>query len=129
MYEIRSKNGFKAYVCSAKETKLIGGCGVCDCCNERVSAGFLVPVMDYYMCPECFFNFDRNYPKNLGSDELAYEFKKSRFYESHIPIDAYEDECAYGFPLDDPYYKYLELWLDEKLKNNLFYLKEKSIEE
>lgn len=85
MYKItKLENGCIAYMIDAKETALIGGKGVCDCCNASPVFGFLVPIVDRFMCPDCFVSWLLNaeYDKSDRSFESYYCTK----YESKIPV-------------------------------------------
>ena len=46
--------GYIAYSCYAFETGFLGGMGICDDCGEFAPCGYLVPVLNHYMCPKCF---------------------------------------------------------------------------
>lgn len=54
MKKFTTKQGYIAYACTAAETAYLGGMGICDDCGKSALSGFLVPVLNHYMCPDCF---------------------------------------------------------------------------
>ena len=85
MKKISTKQGYIAYACTAAETTYLGGLGICDDCGEAAPNGFLVPVLNHYMCPDCFEDWQsrgRFYP-----EDLPFESKTAAHYESRIPMD------------------------------------------
>lgn len=79
--------GWKSYLVSSDELLNIVGMGICDDCNEFSKNGFLVPVLNHYMCPQCFLDWIsvcKFYPSDV-------EFEKHycSVFETLIP-DFYE---------------------------------------
>lgn len=64
MRKIKTQRGYIAYSCRGSETALIGGMGICDDCGTPASMGYLVPVLNHYMCPECFTDAKTQRDKN-----------------------------------------------------------------
>lgn len=90
MNKIRLKNGLTAYRTTALELVLIGGFGICDECNSRPPEGYLVPVLNHWMCPKCFDEW-----KDTGKynpQDAPIEARNCRYYESKIPITNNETE-------------------------------------
>ena len=84
MRKILLKNGYLAYECSADENTLIGGFGVCDDCCQFSPNGYLVPVLNHYMCPICFLYWmdsTKFYP-----EDVSFESRNAAYYESMIPF-------------------------------------------
>lgn len=84
MEKIKIPNGLFAYRTTAEETHLLGGRGICDECNQFAEQGYLVPVLNHYQCPKCFYNF-KNYSINYPEDR-AIELRRMEYYEHLIPL-------------------------------------------
>lgn len=85
MKKFTTKQGYTAYTCTAAETAYLGGMGICDDCGKSALSGFLVPVLNHYMCPDCFEKWQssgRFYPEDLPS-----EARTAAYYEYRIPMD------------------------------------------
>lgn len=78
--------GWTAYFTPGFEVSLIGGFNICDNCGRfHPAGGFLVPVLNRWLCPNCFEVWSRRakfYPSDV--DFEAYYIK---FYESRIPLN------------------------------------------
>lgn len=88
MKKIRTKQGYIAYQCTAIETTYLGGMGICDDCGRFAQDGFLVPVLNRYMCPACFQDWQshgRFYP-----EDLPFEKRHADYYEHKILLDKEE---------------------------------------
>jgi len=84
MRKINTKSGYIAYSCSALEIKIIGGLGICDECNKTARNGYLVPVLNHYMCGDCFKEWDVSatyYP-----EDIPFEKKYAAYYEAVIGL-------------------------------------------
>jgi hypothetical protein len=89
-------NGLIAYEVTAEEMELINSPDVCDECNEHAPAGYLIPVLNHYMCPKCFNDWSKrchNYPR-----DRAIELKRAAYFEHMIPTivtkETLESKCA-----------------------------------
>ena len=85
MKKIKTSVGYTAYQATAYETALLGGAGICDHCGEFADEGYLVPVLNHYMCPECFKDWEqrgRFYP-----EDLPVEQRTIAYYEAMIPVE------------------------------------------
>lgn len=85
MKKFVTPQGYTAYSCSATETTLLGGIGICDDCGKFAPVGYLVPVLNHYMCLKCFEDwkhFSRYYP-----EDIPFEAKNADYYESRIPME------------------------------------------
>lgn len=58
MKKFKTAKGYIVYKATAAETALLGGIGVCDDCGQETAQGFLVPVLNHYMCPACFQDWE-----------------------------------------------------------------------
>lgn len=79
MKKFTTKQGYIAYACTAQETTYLGGLGICDDCGKAAPNGFLVPVLNRYMCPDCFKEWQ------------TAEAKNAAYYEYRIPMDKEEN--------------------------------------
>lgn len=90
MKKFITRQGYIAYACTALETTYLGGFGVCDDCGEDSGIGYLVPVLNHYMCPACFEEWQARacfYP-----EDSPFEEKNARYYEHRIPMDTEAEE-------------------------------------
>ena len=88
MLKFRTRQGYVAYRCTASETALLGGMGVCDDCGKFSETGFLVPVLNHYMCPRCFEDWQNRghyYP-----EDVPIEQRRAAYYENIIPMEVSE---------------------------------------
>ena len=79
-------NGLTYYKCLSIELSFIGGLGICDSCNSHPDYGYLVPVLGWYLCPECFEDWSQrcvNYPEDQWYEEL-----NIRSWELLIPCNS-----------------------------------------
>jgi hypothetical protein len=90
MKKFRMKCGYVAYVVTIEELANIGGFGICDECNEFALSGYLVPVLNHYMCQSCFEKFDSR--ANYYKEDIPIENKNAEYYESRIPLDDAESQ-------------------------------------
>ena len=82
-------NGLTYYRVTPGELRLIGGFGICDSCNDKPNQGYLVPVLGWYMCPECFEDWSQrcnHYPEDDWYEEL-----NIRSWERIIPMQTDDD--------------------------------------
>lgn len=85
MKKFKTAKGYIVYKAIAAETALLGGIGVCDDCGQETAQGFLVPVLNHYMCPACFQDWEAHgtfYPQ-----DTEIEAKNAAYYERRIPLD------------------------------------------
>lgn len=88
MRKIKSKCGYIVYEATAFETMRLGGIGVCDECNTASLNGYLVPVLNHYMCPSCYEEWNERavyYPEDIPHEERVAEY-----YEKMIPTEETE---------------------------------------
>lgn len=79
-----SKCGYTVYIASAHETFLLGGYGICDHCNEFTPNGYLIPVLNSYICSDCYKSWDERaiyYPEDIPAQD-----RTSQYYENKIPL-------------------------------------------
>lgn len=84
MIKFKNSVGYTVYRVTAEECYFWGGLSICDDCNEFSSYGYLVPVLNYFMCPSCFCEWDEScvfYP-----EDLDFESSVIKYYESILPV-------------------------------------------
>lgn len=86
MQKIRLKNGWYAYEVGAAEIVSMGGYGICDECGHTALRGYLVPVLNHWMCPQCFEEW-KGQAKYYPEDE-PFERRNMEYYESILPMSA-----------------------------------------
>lgn len=85
MRKMKSKCGYTVYKASAFETIMLGGIGICDECNTASLNGYLVAVLNHYMCPACYEDWNQSatfYPEDVPHEEHVAEY-----YEAMIHTD------------------------------------------
>lgn len=90
MIKFKAESGHLAYRSNAAETLLLGGMGICDDCGELAVEGFLVPVLNHYMCSDCFNDWERRgtfYP-----EDIPIERRTAAYFESRIPLEGDETQ-------------------------------------
>lgn len=93
MRKFKLKCGYIAYEATIEEIALLGGFGICDECNNLAYAGYLVPVMNRYMCPDCFEEWAGSaiyYP-----EDIRIETMNAEYYESKIPMEGGDNVPMY----------------------------------
>lgn len=85
MKKFATPQGYTAYSCSAIETTPLGGMGICDDCGRSAPVGYLVPVLNHYMCPKCFEEWTSR--SKFYWEDLPIETKNAAYYESRIPME------------------------------------------
>lgn len=91
MQKTRIKNGLIVYKVTTVESTALGGYGICDECNTAHAEGYLIPVLNHWMCQKCFDDWKsrcRNYP-----EDAPIESKNCEYYESIIPITEWPTDC------------------------------------
>jgi hypothetical protein len=84
MQKFTLKNGLTYYTVSLSDLLCIGGAGICDHCGEFHTHGYLIPVLNHWICKKCFDEWSadaRHYPE----DDI-YEQRAIEYYESKIPL-------------------------------------------
>lgn len=74
MKKFTAKNGYLAYNVDFEEVSKLGGLAFCDDCNQYATEGFLVPVLNYYMCPQCFARWESTASCNFDKYRLNCDF-------------------------------------------------------
>lgn len=85
MKKFKLENGLTYYTVSTIELSRIGGLGVCDHCGEYHDKGFLIPVLNHWICEKCFNEWKQDavhYP-----EDDVYEQRAIEYYESKIPLN------------------------------------------
>ncbi len=76
---VENKKKFIVFETSLDECLSWGGIGVCDHCNKKASTGYLVAVLNHWVCKECYDNWlinAINYP-----EDRPYEKKTAERYK------------------------------------------------
>lgn len=84
MIKIKMATGHYAYIASANATFYLGGCGICDFCNDLTPRGYLVPLHQSYYCPDCFRELKSL--KKFYPESVAYESMVMDNWERRIPV-------------------------------------------
>ena len=90
MTKFKLKNGLTVYKTTAAELTALGGLGICDECGEYNKVGYLIPVLNHWMCPECYNDWKhrcKHYPEDDRIEE-----KNSAYYEDLIPFETSDEE-------------------------------------
>lgn len=85
MKKFKTDCGYVVYEVTIEELRQLGGMGVCDHCNKPAAVGYLVPVLNRWLCQGCYAEFNARakfYPEDLKSEEF-----NCRYYESIIPME------------------------------------------
>lgn len=85
MYKIHNPKGFIVYKATLTDLTKIGGFGVCDHCNNMASEGYLVAVLNNYLCPNCYEEW-YSYAENYEEDRM-WEKKTAQYYERAIGLE------------------------------------------
>ena len=78
----KTKAGHIFYKTPSAECAKWGGVGICDTCNEHHDEGYIVPVLNEWLCPVCFNAWQERaifYP-----EDSSYEASKAQYYESIV---------------------------------------------
>ncbi len=77
--------GWTFYKTTLEEILSFGGLGICDDCGEfHPEGGFLVPVLNHWMCQKCFDEWKSR--AKFYSSDLDFEQSYIKLYESHIAV-------------------------------------------
>ena len=84
MRKFKLDNGLTYYEVDIIELFRLGGAGICDHCGEYHTTGYLIPVLNHWICKSCFEEWSKN-TKHYPSDDI-YERMSIEYYESKIPL-------------------------------------------
>lgn len=80
MIKYKNKAGYTVYSVTSEECFSWGGFSICDDCGTLCpSGGYLVPVLNHFMCPSCFQEWNDSckfYP-----EDSDFEFSICHYYE------------------------------------------------
>lgn len=82
MKQIKSKAGYTVFETTADDVTKLGGAGICDFCNCFAQKGYLIPVLNSYICPKCYSDWDNS--GKMYAEDLDVEKKRIEYYESKI---------------------------------------------
>ena len=75
--------GWTAYIMTLEDVKLIfKGFGICDDCGSVSPIGCYVPILNHYMCFECFEDWIKHC--EFYEEDLPYEKRNIDFLEKQI---------------------------------------------
>lgn len=83
MKKFKLENGLTYYEVDIIELFSIGGAGICDHCGQMHSKGYLIPVLNHWICKSCFDEWKKD-AKRYPEDDI-YEQRSIEYYESKIP--------------------------------------------
>ena len=79
------KNGYICYIMNFVEAVAIfNGLGICDECCKHEYIGFYVPVLNRYMCEECFYDWANRC--KFYEEDLWFEKQNIEYVEERIKI-------------------------------------------
>jgi len=86
MKKVETLSGYSAYYAEYGEIaeKILSG-NRCDCCNSTINSGYLIPVLNTYICKSCFDKWNESdlyYEDDRKVDEL-----RSQAYEKLIGLE------------------------------------------
>lgn len=84
MIKFINKTGYTLYKVTSEECYSWGGLSVCDDCNDYSSEGYLVPVLNHFMCPDCYN--DWNSRCKFYSSDVEFENSVIMYYENILPF-------------------------------------------
>lgn len=90
MRKLTTITGYTAFFATAEETMILGGRGKCDECGKFAPAGYLIPVLNHYQCPECFVDWDLH--SKFYHEDSEIEKKRVRYYEHMISVEGGSNE-------------------------------------
>jgi hypothetical protein len=86
MKKFKSNAGYVVYEATAEDTEKLGGCGICDRCNEPAKNGYLIAVLNSYFCPECYEDWDNN--SRMYEEDLPIEARRAAYYDKVFGLKA-----------------------------------------
>ena len=82
--------GLIVYKTTTEEIQSIGGLGICDACGTFTpDGGYLIPVLNWWMCEECFNDYKQRATRYPEDDPI--EKRRALYYESVLPFTEIED--------------------------------------
>lgn len=87
MIKMLLKNGYIAYQVKSEEFNKIfkSQKSKCDQCKDQINIGYLVPIINEYLCGHCFLEWLKEYP--YYPEDLWYEKIYEDSYEKYIPVN------------------------------------------
>lgn len=95
MRKFLSKAGLVVYEAKAIDTEALGGAGICDHCNFYSDKGFLIAILNHYVCKECYEEWDKQstyYPEDKPIEDKRVEFFDEFFNSRDIQLKEAMDE-------------------------------------
>ncbi len=77
MKKFKTKLGHVVFELTRQEMKLIGSPGVCDTCLEKPQVGYLVVVLNRWLCPKCYKEWKttaKYYPGDRKIEKINEQF-------------------------------------------------------
>lgn len=77
--------GYVVYRITKPELESVDCGNICDFCNTAVNKGYLIPVLNQFVCDGCFEDWkDRG---KYCEEDIGHETKISQYYESMIEVE------------------------------------------
>jgi hypothetical protein len=84
MKKFKSMVGYIVYEATAEDTQKLGGRGKCDHCDKFSETGFLVAVLNSYLCAGCYKEWDDS--SRMYTEDLPVERRHEAYYDSVFQI-------------------------------------------
>jgi len=94
MKKQKTKVGYIAYQTTREEICRLGGLGICDTCNSPEGNGYLVPILNRWLCPRCYEKWEVE--AVYYAEDIHIEQKNLKYYESIIPLTDSNEKAQQG---------------------------------
>ena len=85
MIKFKNRVGWTVYKITADECYSFGGMSICDDCGKfQPEGGYLVPVLNHFMCSDCFN--DWNSRCKFYPSDIDFENSIIMYYENILPF-------------------------------------------
>lgn len=85
---ITNKKGFGVIRTSSIECLSWGGMAICDSCNKAANPGYLVCVLNHWLCADCFKDWYKHAKRY--QEDIPYEERRFKEYESVLNLNGTE---------------------------------------
>ncbi len=79
-----NEKGFTVYEITGIVKIKFGGYRVCDSCNKAAVKGYLIPVLNGYLCEECYNRWIER--AKYYEEYRKYEERKIRYYDNILEV-------------------------------------------
>lgn len=87
---VDNPKGFKVIETSMTECISMGGMAICDSCNQCSVKGYLIAVLNHWMCPECYNEWLEE--AVWYEEDVVYENRTFNNYKRILKIDTTKQE-------------------------------------